>query len=332
MIYAQPAVNYQVQLVLEEVKKRNIKNIYFIACGGSLAVMHPNKYFLDREADHVGSDFYNASEFILRNPRTLTDASIVILLSLTGTTPETTEAAVFARNKGALTVGVTCEVESPLAKAVDHVVIYDNAFEGPPIEVIHGNFSVMYQLCAGIIDAVEGKDVLPRLIDNLSKLQPVIDRAKEQYEDIFQTYAKAFKDEKVIYTLASGANYGAAYSHSICNLMELQWIHSHAIHAGEFFHGPFEILDKEVPFILLLGLDETRQLEERALQFLKRFGDKTMILDAKEIDFNNIDAEFRGYLAPIVFNNILWKFVNKIADLRNHPMFTARRYMKKIQY
>ncbi|MCY7931444.1 SIS domain-containing protein, partial [Bacillus inaquosorum] len=45
------------------------------------------------------------------------------------------------------------------------------------------------------------------------------------------------------------------------------WIHSHAIHAGEYFHGPFEIIDESVPFIILLGLDETRPLEERALTF-----------------------------------------------------------------
>ncbi|UUZ82033.1 SIS domain-containing protein [Paenibacillus sp. P26] len=167
MINTQPAVNPQVQLVLEEVKKRSVKNLFFVACGGSLAVMHPNKYFLDREADQVTSDFYNASEFITRSPRTLTDASVVILLSLTGTTPETTEAAVFAKSKGALTVGVTCDIESPLAKAVDHAVIYDNAFAGVPIEVLNGNFSVMYQLGAGIIDAVEGKDVLPRLVSRL---------------------------------------------------------------------------------------------------------------------------------------------------------------------
>ncbi len=25
--------------------------------------------------------------------------------------------------------------------------------------------------------------------------------------------------------------------------MEMQWLHSNAIHSGEFFHGPFEITD-----------------------------------------------------------------------------------------
>lgn len=89
-------------------------------------------------------------------------------------------------------------------------------------------------------------------------------------------------------------NYGIAYSFAICILMEMQWKHSHAIHAGEFFHGPFEILDKDVPFILLMGLDETRPMEERALKFLKEHGEKLLVLDAKKFDMSGIDEDLMG--------------------------------------
>ena len=30
-------------------------------------------------------------------------------------------------------------------------------------------------------------------------------------------------------------------------MMEMQWINSGSFHSGEFFHGPFEIVDKDVP-------------------------------------------------------------------------------------
>lgn len=328
----QIALSPGVQEVLEAVKQRSIKNVFYVACGGSLAVMYPNQYFMDREADELTAAFYNSAEFIYRNPRKLTESSLVILLSLTGTTPETTQAAEFARSKGALTVGLTCDVQSPLGQAVDYAVHYENAFAGHAIDPFNGNFSIMYQLSAGVVDVVEGKNILFNMVNSLMNLQKVIDRAKEQFDEFLQESAIAFKDEKVIYTLASGANFGPAYSHAICNLMELQWIHSHAINAGEFFHGPFEILDQEVPFILLMGLDQTRPLEERALAFLNRFGKKTMIVDAKEMNWDGIDKEMKGYIAPIVFNNLMWKFVNHLAELRNHPMFTARRYMKKVEY
>ena len=54
--------------------------------------------------------------------------------------------------------------------------------------------------------------------------------------------------------------------------MEMQWYNSQAIHANEFFHGPFEVVDKDANFIVMIGLDETRALAERARDFLVKYG------------------------------------------------------------
>ena len=51
---------------------------------------------------------------------------------------------------------------------------------------------------------------------------------------------------------------------------EMQWIHSSAIHSGEYFHGPFEITDKDVPFIMMMSTGRTRALDQRALDFLQQ--------------------------------------------------------------
>ena len=67
--------------------------------------------------------------------------------------------------------------------------------------------------------------------------------------------------------MSSGATHEVAYSTSICLMMEMQWIHSGTFHSGEFFHGPFEITDKDVPFILLMNDGRTRQMDARALTF-----------------------------------------------------------------
>ena len=116
--------------------------------------------------------------------------------------------------------------------------------------------------------------------------------------------------------------------------MEMQWINSQAIHANEFFHGPFEVLDKDRCFILLKGCDSTRPLEDRADTFLHRFGsaENIMVLDAATLDLSGIDATFRGNLVPLIFFDTLWRFAYGLADLRQHTMLEGRRYMKKITY
>lgn len=314
--------------------ERSPRHVFFVACGGSLSIMHPAKFLLDQHAD-LPSDVYNAAEFSARAPRTLGKDALVILCSMTGTTKETTAAAEFARSKGAATIGLTVEPASPLAKACDHVVGFKAPYTtGVPIDAKDSNYSRIYQLVMGIVALSGGEDLTQALIDSLHALQPAIDRAHETFAPLFADYAPRFAKEDVIYTVASGASYGAAYSFAICVLMEMQWINSQAIHANEFFHGPFEVLDEDRAFILLKGVDSTRPLEERADGFLHRFGsaENILVLDAEKLDLTGIDPRFRGNVVPLIFFDTLWRFAYKIADLRQHKMLDARRYMKKIAY
>lgn len=321
-------VKNQIKHALEEVRKKNIKNVFFVACGGSSALMYPSKYAIDREAQKIDAHLYSSNEFIHRNHSKLGQSSLVILCSHSGTTPETVEAAKFARSKGALAVSLTNEPGSPLAHASDVVLKYE---WGQDANAFTTNYSVIYQLVFGVLKEVEGNSKFEVIEKSLENLQSVYEKAASQSHDSAVEFGKQYKDEKVIYTMASGANYGVAYSFAICILMEMQWIHSHAIHAGEYFHGPFEIIDEETPFIILLGLDETRFLEERALDFSKKYGKKLVVLDAEDFDFSGIEEEARGYIAPLVLNFVLRKYADNLAEQRNHPL-SKRRYMWKVEY
>lgn len=328
MVNSQVVVDPQVQNVLDALKGRTINHVYFVACGGSSAIMYPNKYIMDREAVNLTSDVYSSNEFIHRNPRKLGENSLVVLCSMSGTTPETVKAATFAREKGALTVGFTNEPTSPLAQESEFVVKY---YWGDESIAYNTNLGLLYQLTAGVLNVVEGNDKFDKMINSLHNLQAVFEKAGQQYASQAAQFGQQYKDEKVIYTMASGANYGIAYSYAICILMEMQWIHSNAVHAGEYFHGPFEIIDKDVPFIILLGLDETRPLDERALDFSKKYGEKLVVLDAKDLDLTGIDEELKGYIAPLVLNYVLRRYAEQLAEARNHPL-SKRRYMWKVEY
>lgn len=322
----------QLEKVLEAFKQREINRVFYVACGGSSALMYPSKYFLDREAKTITAEVYSSNEFIHRNPATLGEESLVILCSHKGKTPETTEAAKFAKSKGALTVSMMFVETAPLADESDFTINYSWVPAGgtePHPEIY--NYAILYRLAMGLVYIKEGNKKYEKLLTSLENLHTVFEKAERQYLQKAKEYAQANKDEKIIYTMASGANYGMAYSFAICILMEMQWIHSHAIHAGEFFHGPFEILDKDVPFILLKGLDETRPLEERAEKFLKQYGEKLLILDAKDFDLTGIDEEVKGYIAPLVLNLVLRLHAVALSEARNHPLET-RRYMFKVPY
>ena len=249
-----------IQQALTAISDRLFSHLFLVACGGSLSVMMAGKYFADRHSATMACDIYNGDEFVCRDPARLGQNTLVILCSQTGMTKETVRAARHAKARGAITIGMTLDPQSPLADAVDYTVGYQASYTtGKPIDSAYSNYGVLYMLLAGLFDTREQGDLTIDLLTSLGQLQPAIERAHETYADRFEAFAPRFAPRKTVYTLASGANYGAAYSYATCVLMEMQWYNSQAIHANEFFHGPFEVVDKEAGFVVMIGLDETRQ-------------------------------------------------------------------------
>ena len=81
----------------------------------------------------------------------------------------------------------------------------------------------------------------------------------------------------------------------------------------------------------MLGLDETRPMEERALEFLLRYSDKVFAIDAKDFDLSSIDERVRKFVAPVILNRVMQMYGEALATRRAHPL-SIRRYMGKVKY
>ena len=319
-----------VAAALDALGGRLPEHVFLAACGGSLAIMHPAKMLLDRRS-RLPSDALNAAELVARRPRRLGPGALVVLCSMTGGTRETVAAARAAREAGALTVGLTTEPASALGKVCHHVVPFEAHYTtGVPIDAADSNYARLYELLLGLAQLGDGDDGLDALLASLPALQTAIDRAQERFMPLWDEAAPRLAHEPTIYALAGGYGYGAAYAFSTCVLMEMQRYASQAIHADEFFHGPFEVTDPSSAFVLLKSLGASRAMEERAEAFLHRMGDpsKVLTLDAASLDLSGIHDELRAPLMPLVFFDCLWRFAHRLAELRGIPMLTGRRYMK----
>ena len=62
----------------------------------------------------------------------------------------------------------------------------------------------------------------------------------------------------------------------MCYLQEMQTLNATAISAGEFLHGPLEVITEDVPVILLKGDDATRPMADRAERFLRQYTPKLL--------------------------------------------------------
>ena len=317
-----------IQKAADAVKaKKEINHFYFVACGGSKALFEPAQYILDREIG-IPATIYSANEFIHRAPKALGEKSVVISCSHSGNTPETVKATEIARAKGATTISLSHLVDSPLWNTTEYPVHYDWFEEGDPsnynpaiLQSLIFHILNALQPCKKYEDGIACVDLMPKLFDtNIPKFMPAAEE-----------FGRSYKREPLIYTMGSGANYGLAYSFAVCLLMEMMWVNSNAIHSGEYFHGPFEITDYDVPFLIIKGLDECRPLDERAIAFCQKYSDRVTILDEAEFDMCGVSEELKGYFAPLVANIVLRRFAEALADHKGHPL-TVRRYMWRMEY
>ena len=317
--------------ILEAKKsKGGVKNLYFVGCGGSLGALYPAKTFMEKECASIKSAWINSNEFVHSTPRDFGENSIICLACHKGNTPETIEA-----EKGAAVIVLTWLEESEIIEFGDYIIRY--AFDASP-DHLKGDIDYAGEktICALLVAVeltaqTEGYENYDKFQEGLGMISNIIKNARAHVAERALEFAETYKNDPVIYTMGSGAAYGAAYMESICIFMEMQWLDSSSIHTGEYFHGPFEITDANRPFMIQISEGSTRPLDERALKFLRTYAKRIEVLDAKELGLSTIDASVVDYFNHSLFNNVYPIYNHALAEKREHPLVT-RRYMWKVEY
>mgnify|MGYP005758818219 FL=1 len=323
-------VEEAVKKSLEKMQGSPIGQVYLIACGGSLNAMYPAKLFLETESKKgIKVGYYTSNEFVHNLPKSLcAENSLAIISSHLGETPESVEAARICQEAGVQTICFTDVKDSSLAKYSDYIIDYTS---GDVRDVCHDKITLGLKLAAELLNETEGYEHYDEFIESWEKIDSIVKRAQKQVEERAERFAEKHKDSPIIYTLGSGTGYSSAYAQSLCIFMEMQWMNSAAYHTGEFFHGPFEITDRNTPFMLFISEGATRPLDERARKFLEKYAEDVEILDAKELGLSILGEHVSTYFNFSLFNNVLIIYNNAIAKVRNHPL-SVRRYMWKVEY
>ncbi|MCO6543375.1 MAG: SIS domain-containing protein [Lactobacillus sp.] len=317
--------------IVSRILKHNngkIDSVYFTACGGSLVDMYPSYFLMQSEEKKLSTGWYTANELVHVTPKKLSSSSIVFVCSHSGNTPESVQAAKIAQEKGAITIGLTFNKNADLLKYSDEKIIYE---WGNEQEVVHNPMAIMMDMTSQILAKIENYDKLAEFADGFDKIDTIVANAIKQVQPRTKAYADKYSKEPMFYILGSGASFGHTYGFAICSLMEMQWMDAAPIHSGEYFHGPFEVTDKDKPYIVMESLGRTRELDERAIKFLNKYAKKVEIVDAKELGLDLIDSEVAEYFNPILFYAVLCEYRAKLAEKRDHSL-DVRRYMGKVEY
>jgi fructoselysine 6-phosphate deglycase len=303
-----------------------VDRIYFISCGAPNRIMQGLQYWLEHFSNSLEVRRYFPAEFMQMAPPRLDERTLVVMASKSGTTPETVQLARYLADRPCLKVAVTQTADLPLAKAIKHTFLL-----GPTEEAYFGCFMVLQALIGGLMAAKDGWPYESDLIASLEHLPEALADAAIEQDDRGRQIAHAIKDDKVIYHLASGPMYTAAYVLGVCILAESQWLHSIPVEAAEFFHGPFESFDDSTPALLYLGEDPSRPQMERVVDFCRRFVGRAEVYDARDFAMQGIAHSMRAMLAPYIVGFAAERIAVHLAELNDQPL-TTRRYMWKLEY
>lgn len=327
----------EVRRVLDQAEKKlayvgGIRDVTFVACGGSLASSYPARYLLNAESVSLRVAGYNSSEFVHATPAYVGKNSLVICTS-TKATPETVEALRVANKAGAVTIGLSGYPDSLTAQTAQFYLAYyhaDEWYQDPSL--VHCNSQgTALKIAAELLRRYENWSKYDKMMEAFEQLPSIYGAAYEKAKPLAVKFGMRYQNDTVWNVLASGATFESAYSDAFCFFQEMQTVHCVPCHSGEYFHGAFETTDENLAVLLLKGIGRTRPLDERAERFLEQFGGHHYILDAAQYGLDQLDPAIAEYFNALIIHPLTKQFISALAEIRMHPM-SYRRYMWKFDY
>lgn len=319
------ALRPQIDAIADAITEKGYDAIFLIGSGGSYAAMWPYEYLIQRSST-VPVRSAIAAELILAGDPRMTDRSIAVFSSLSGTTKETVAALEYCKQRGVTTIALTGHADSPIA-AADHVLVNwaddETASESIDIQLL--------LLTTALLNRRGEFDGYERLAGELTDLTEALTEVQRQADPIAAAFAARHAKTDYHFLVGAGNLWGFTYNYSMCILEEMQWLRTTRVHGAEFFHGSLELIDRDTSLLLFVGEDESRPLMERVIRFAEQYNDETTIIDTKDYALPSISPEFRGIVAPIVVDAITIRFSKHLEAVRGHSL-TTRRYYRTVEY
>lgn len=310
----------EVEKVVDQICDEGYDNIFLFGIGGTLLyagqIMHTAKQL----GCSLPLYLENATDFLYEGNKKFTKNSVVVIASLSGNTIEVEAAIDKAHEVGARVIGYVEVPESPLAKKVDHLVT-----------TVGGEYYWWYTVVLRFMKNAGEFDAYDKLTSQMKNLPDAVVQIYKDADEEMKNYAEKYCDEPITYLVGSGNLEDWAVCYGMCIMEEMQWMRTRPISAANFFHGTLEVIERDIPVILIKGEDKTRPEMDRVEKFVNRVSAKVTVFDTKKFALPGIDEEFRGVLSPIVMRSAFMRLNVHLEHCRRHPI-DIRRYYKALKY
>jgi glutamine---fructose-6-phosphate transaminase (isomerizing) len=244
----------------------------FIACGSSYYLSHVVAALWTRQLQ-VSCSAVPASEFLFAPEETLrrTAAQQVVLVSRSGETTEVLRAAkLLETDRSIVTLGVTCNAESPLEKLCTRT--FKLTWADEKSTVMTRSFTSMLFAFERLGAKFAGNGELISALDRLpQKVQPWLEANAGKIQDFGGK--RRFAD---FIFLGQGAHYWMAQEAGL-KITEMSSSYAQAYHTLEFRHGPRSIASGDTLITFLLS-EAAAEEETLLVSEMKELGAATLVV------------------------------------------------------
>ncbi len=321
-------VQDKVQEICEQIVARKIEKVFLTGRGSSYFLTLALRYVFNRYTA-LATQCMVSSVFMEYPPNDLDNKSAVFIISASGKSEGDVAVMDFANKRGAYTIAVTDVADSPLAGAVDAVLIGPGGAKRE-LPATRSYATALFRMTwLGIeLGKKLGKN---NEVDACSQSMQLLPQYARELMDAYErqagTVAERLQNCRAFYVLAYGPNYTNAEEFAMA-LNQSTGIPSMGYEMENFIHGPMQALTADEGVFLLAPEGEPQDRMLRLTQAINTIGATTILLGPKEAQeraqadlFVEMSADFSEEITPVLYMIPLWQTAYHLGQLKNyiHP-------------
>ena len=262
----------------------SLRRVTIVASGASRHAGLCGKLMIEDLAG-IPVEVEHASEYGYRKP-TNGKGSLVVAITQSGETADTTAAQRIAKENGMKTLSISNVVDSTIAREADANFFTRAGREVaiPATKSFTTQLTALYMLAlflAAQKGALTNPEVLTR-VHALSSLPDLIEHSLDRFNAEAETIARDFYKDQTFVFLGRGVHYPIALEGAL-KLKEISYVHAEGYPTGEFRHGPTALITESLPVVAIVTQD--RRDAESLVRYEKSI---SLIEDIRQISKRQI--------------------------------------------
>jgi len=267
-----------------------LRRVTIVASGASRHAGLCGKLMIEDLAG-IPVEVEHASEYGYRKP-TNGKGSLVIAITQSGETADTTAAQRTAKENGMKTLSISNVVDSTISHEADANFFTRAGREVaiPATKSFTTQLTALYMLAlylAAQKDTLSAAEVMAR-VQALAALPDLIERSLDRFNAEAETISADFYEDQTFVFLGRGVHYPIALEGAL-KLKEISYVHAEGYPTGEFRHGPTALITETLPVVAIVTYD--RRDPESVLRYEKSMA---LIEDIRQISKRQILVASEG--------------------------------------